>query len=327
MACKLRGGKFTEPFVFAEVVHPIDSLSVFNEDSSAMAFVSTHLTKAAEGKADLWLTSMPHVRSATVIQCSTATPYAFPGEQAQFDVAVRNDGNVHLSGITANLCEKGAATSSKTTVVFNKDSLVESSWNPADNNGVLQNVEPDYSLAPGATSVYRISMTVPDGWSGTKTIVITASEAIAASGGASPQSANSLTTQAEDDIDEWYIDYTTVIDTYPYDELFIPTGDEVDSDELKDAPVTVVKPQPDNPDEKDTSGGKTKGSPTNTGSSGTVGKLGDPVGGLTLATAALAAVSAAFAAYSSRRVALENGEEPDDIIDIDACASDSNRNE
>lgn len=324
MACKLRGGKFSEPFVFAEVVHPIDSLSVFSESSSAMAFVSTHLTKAAEGKADLWLTSMPHVRSATVVQCSTVTPYAFPGEQAQFDVAVRNDGNVHLSGITANLCEKGAATSSKTTVTFNKDSLVESSWNPADENGVLQNVESDYSLAPGATSVYRISMTVPDGWSGTKTVAITASDAIAASSGG-------LTTQADDDYDEWYIDYTTVLDTYPTDELLIPEGDEVDSDELDDAPVTVVEP-PSGAPSSDTpssgASGEKRSAATSARSAATAAaKTGDPLGGFGLAAAAVAAASAAFAVYSNRRAALERGEEPDDIIDVDPCDSDSGRSE
>ena len=307
MACKLRGGKFSEPFVFAEVVHPIDSLSVFSENSSAMAFVSTHLTKAAEGKADLWLTSMPHVRSAIVVQCTTVTPYAFPGEQAQFDVAVRNDGNVHLSGFTANLCEKGATTSSKATVTFNKDSLVESPWNPADENGVLQNVESDYSLAPGATSVYRVSMTVPDGWSGTKTVAITASDAIAASSGG-------LTTQADDDYDEWYIDYTTVLDTYPTDELFIPEGDEVDSDDLDDAPVTVVEP----PSGAIGSGAR---------SARTIGKMGDSLGGFGFAAAAVAAASAAFAVYSNRRAALESGEELDDIIDVDPCDSGSGQNE
>ena len=316
MACKLRNGKFTEPFVFAEVVHPIDSLSVFSEDSSAMAFISTHITDADAGRADLWFTSMPHVRSATVVQCSTVSPYAFPGEQALFDVAVRNDGNVHLLGITANLCEKGAAVSSKAAVTFSKDSIVQSSWNPVNDAGVMQNVEPDYSLAPGATSVYRVAMTVPDGWSGTKTVAITASDAIdAPSGGTS-----TLSTQAENDYDEWYIDYTTVLDTYPTDELLIPAGDAVDSDELQDAPITIVEHK-----NSDSEGDKSS-TTRPVGSSNTIGKTGDSLGGLGLVATALAAVGAAFAAYSGRRVALERGKGSNDVIDIDACTSDSDQN-
>ena len=329
MACKLRDGKFTEPFVFAEVVHPIDSLSVFSENSSAMAFISTHVTDVNAGKADLWFTSMPHVRSATVVQCSTISPYAFPGEQALFDVAVRNDGNVHLSGFTANLCEKGAAVSSKAAVTFSKDSIVQSSWNPVNDAGVMQNVEPDYSLAPGATSVYRVAITVPDGWSGTKTVAITASDAIAAPSGGGP----ALSTQAEDDYDEWYIDYTTVLDTYPTDELLIPAGDEVDSDELEDAPITILEPQ--SPDAggggSGSNGDKSSTTPpagsSNTASSNTIGKTGDPLGGLGLAATALAAVGAAFAAYSGRRVALERGEGSNDVIDIDAYTSDSDQSD
>ena len=331
MACKLRDGKFTEPFVFAEVVHPIDSLSVFSENSSAMAFISTHITDADAGKADLWFTSMPHVRSATVVQCSTVSPYAFPGEQALFDVAVRNDGNVHLSGITANLCEKGAAVSSKATVTFSKDSIVQSSWNPVDDAGVMQNVEPDYSLAPGATSVYRVAITVPDGWSGTKTVAITASDAVAVQSSAVPTRLAKLSTRAVNDYDEWYIDYTTVLDTYPTDELLIPAGDEVDSDELEDAPITILEPQgPDAGGDGGSGGDKSSTTPPagspNTASSNTIGKTGDPLGGLGLAATALAAVGAAFAAYSGRRVALEHSEGSSDVIDIDACTSGSDQN-
>ena len=336
MACKFLGDRFSEPFVFAEIEHPMDTLYAYKDSASAMAFASTEVTDAERGKGNLWYTSMPHIRSATLIQCTGLTAYAFPGEKALFEVAVRNDGNTYLSGFTANLFEKGQKTAaSKTPVVFSKDTLVESNWNPANDDGSLQNVEADYSLAPGATSVYRIAMPVPSSWSGTKTIVITVSEAVltgtgalsAQAGGLSPQ-ADGLYPMADDDCEEWYVDYTTVED-YPDEKLYMPKGYEVDSEELEDAPITVLG----SPD--DVNGGKGGGSDERSGNSSnrenvaaagnstsTTAKTGDSLGALGLAAAAAAAAGAAFAAYSNRRVAIERGEDPGSIIDVEGDGSD-----
>jgi hypothetical protein len=274
--------------------------------------------------------AMPYVRCANVIGFSSIGDYAFPGVASPFNLTIRNDGNVNLSGCSIRLHKRGARDNKDDTltkIVFSKKTLVESNFNPKKGDGTLAGVEPDYSLAPGATSVYRVAITVPDGWSGTKTVAITASDAIAAPSGGGP----ALSTQAEDDYDEWYIDYTTVLDTYPTDELLIPAGDEVDSDELEDAPITILEPQsPDAGGGGGSNGGKSSTTPpassSNSVSSNTIGKTGDPLGGLGLAATALAAVGAAFAAYSGRRVALERGEGSNDVIDIDAYTSDSDQN-
>ena len=172
---------------------------------------------------------------------------------------------------------------------------------------------------------------MPDGWSGTKTVAITASDAVAVQSSAVPTRLAKLSTRAVNDYDEWYIDYTTVLDTYPTDELLIPAGDEVDSDELEDAPITILEPQgPDAGGDGGSGGDKSSTTPPagspNTASSNTIGKTGDPLGGLGLAATALAAVGAAFAAYSGRRVALEHSEGSSDVIDIDACTSGSDQN-
>ena len=326
MACKFLGNRFSEPFVFAEVSHSMDTLYSYNDGTSAIAFASTEVTNAKLGQGNLWYTSMPHVRSATLIQCTSLTAYAYPEEMALFEVAVRNDGNTHLSGFTANLFEKGQkSAASSARVVFSKDTLVESNWNPANDDGSLKNVGPDYLLAPGATSVYRIAMPIPSGWSGTKTIVITASDAIAGEVGGSSIRTNALRPMAEDDYDEWYVDYTAVQD-YPDEEVYIPSGYEVSSEDLEDAPITIKKPSDDDPDDNgggsddpdDNGGGSGNGGGNGGNGDGTTTpSTGDPFSALGLATAAVAAAGAAFAAYSKRRAAIERGEEPDDLIDVE----------
>ena len=67
---------------------------------------------------------------------------------------------------------------------FGEDTLLESNWNPEDDNGNLLNVEPDYSLAPGQIAEYRVEVPIPNDWeSGNYTVSFWAYAPTMAKGG------------------------------------------------------------------------------------------------------------------------------------------------
>ncbi len=179
MACRWRDGKFCDPFVFAEVDYDLDDLCIANASKSGICFMSTDVIDADEAKADLYLTTVPFVKCANVIACSAVSPFAFPGTEALFDLTVRNDGNTFITGFTAQLSEKGGKVKSTKELKFSADTLRESVYNPSE-GGKLQDVLPDYALAPGKTSVYRVAISIPKGWSGTKNVSVKAVDVVVA---------------------------------------------------------------------------------------------------------------------------------------------------
>ncbi len=225
MACRMRDGKFSDPFVFAEVEYDMDNLAVVNVSSDFIGFISTDVLDAGNGTADLYYTAFPFVKCANVIGCEAVTPLAFPGSEAVFDLTVRNDGNTFISGFTAQIMEKGGKSEGSKQVVFSKDTLQESNYNPSE-NGKLKDVEDDYALAPGKTSVYRVSLTIPKGWTGKKSVCVKATDVVVApvkvSSNTAMQGMSDLSAQADPDetdgvAEEGWHD-GDIYETYGYDD-------------------------------------------------------------------------------------------------------------
>ena len=317
MACKLHGGRFSEPFVFAELDHPVDLVELVSSTPACMAFVATSVVDGMSGKGDIWYTAMPNVRSITVLACEALGEYVFPGEKAVLKVSVRNDGNTYLSGFTARMRDLTAGTtgSEEVRVTFDAATLMQSAFNPlveGSTIGELQNVEPDYSLAPGKSAVYQVEFTVPNDWKGTKKVTVLASDATVADSdrGIVAASEDLLTAMSEDGYgDDLYAqaeevyayDFEWPDEEAPYDNLDVI---EFEDEPFYDAPIQVP-----------TDGG---GVANADGSQGTEGGTGAATGvtrqatprtadGLTLGPVATVAgaAGAAMIAYSRRRARIE----------------------
>ena len=324
MACKLHGSgadgeHFSDPFVFAELDHAADLLELVSSTPACLAFIATSVTDGLAGKGDVWYTAMPNVRSITVLACEALGEYVFPGEKAVLKVSVRNDGNTYLSGFTARMRDltAGKTGSEEVRVTFNADTLMQSGFNPlkeGSTTGELQNVEPDYALAPGKSAVYQVEFTVPNDWKGTRKVTVLASDAtVAASDKGIVASSEDVLTAMSDELyaqaEEVYpYDADWADDVAPYDNLDVI---ELEEEEFYDAPIQV--PTNDggvaNADGSGTDGGSGTGSGTGSGSAtGTdrqaLPRTADASSLGPIATAAGAA-GAAMIAYSRRRARVE----------------------
>ena len=206
LACKLRNGKFSDPFVFCEVDYDMDTLvACGTRKSVAMSFISTNLTNPEKSEAEIRYVAMPYVRCANVSGFSSVGDYAFPGVASPFNLTIRNDGNVNLSGCSIRLHKRGAKDNKDDTltkIVFSKKTLVESNYNLKKSDGTLDGVESDYSLAPGKTSVYSVMLMIPKNWAGKVNASVTAQDFVAAKAPGNDvvgQSAGELFVQAEDE--------------------------------------------------------------------------------------------------------------------------------
>lgn len=349
MACRLRNGKFSDPFAFATVDYDMDDLSLVNVSPGSVGFLSTDVIDANKGLANLYYTSMPFVKCANVIACDTVSSFAFPETEALFDLTVRNDGNTYISGFTARLSEKGGKEVSSKELTFSADTLQESVYNPKA-NGTFQNVEDDFALAPGKIAVYRVALMIPKGWSGTKRVNVKATDVVIV-----PVKGQGLSGQADDpdsfafddsnayeyvvgsnnddyDIDEDdYYDILSILgenkffDEDDYDDVHQDPDEDDYELELDDANIS----DGEDPDQEDDSHGKKGGKKSRKTAEKTVDKTaqrstvpvtGDPLGGMNGLLAGAVVAGAAMAAYSRRRLANERAADqalPDDAENDD----------
>ncbi|MBP3885812.1 MAG: hypothetical protein J6D54_12875 [Olsenella sp.] len=200
MACRLRGDRFGDPFVLADLPNDTDALVVAGTNSQAVAEMLRTVyedtgEKTSTGKplyhaADIYYTALPAVRCVTATACEAPRPFVSPGGKINFQVAVRNDGNTYLSGCKLQLCVHNkdkdtyeALAGASATITFGKDTIVESVYNQDDGKGGLTGLEDDYALAPGKTSVYTVTVTVPaDLPTGDKKVLFVASDGVLVKG-------------------------------------------------------------------------------------------------------------------------------------------------
>ena len=188
-ASRLRGGHHSDPFVLADIGyageddpgHMIDNIVSLGGDNSAISIIASEFTDKEKDLATIWYLGIPYVKTVTALDATAVIPFVAPGKVAGFFLTLRNDGNTFLSGCEVAMYDKetmyddsGAllAPAATCNLVFSKDTIHESAWNPKDENGNLTGLEPDDALAPGKTSVYLTEIIIPADWpSGRKEVV------------------------------------------------------------------------------------------------------------------------------------------------------------
>lgn len=305
-------GTFSEPYVFAEVPHRMDTLTLPKRSATdyvrmdayaagEVSFISTEILDAKVGKANIWCTTVPVTRCLTVIEATAEHNVVLPGMSVDINVAVRNDGNEWIRCFDANVCKKDGTVLLQETVFFGPDTLLTSRWNPLGADGKLENNEYDYWLAPGRSGLYRLSFPVPADWSGETEIVVRVAN-LSAKENANPMYVfgDDLGAMAEA-VDP--VEYNEILEDEPYDVLIVEEGGdyEVDAEDLSPAPVTAQGAQEE-----------TGAAPGAGGRSGEVlPRTGDDGGGRGLGALGLAAAAlgAGMAAYSKRRTEIEAEED------------------
>ncbi len=224
-ACRVRADEqgnfhFSDPFVAADVQHPMDTLEVVETHNRYAPFevLSTEYIDTGEKTMDqygdekpfyhasyLWYTSIPNLQCATVTGAACILPAVSAGGPAKFDVEIRNDGNSFLSACTLQMyvhdvemddkdepildsegkyIDRGVqAVGDPFTLEFSEETLLESQYNSKDDKGNFIDVEPDFALPPGKSSFYRVVVEIPEDWGGVKWVSFTASDPVMAEGG------------------------------------------------------------------------------------------------------------------------------------------------
>lgn len=272
MGARLRDGKFSDPFVIADLDHFVDNIVSVSGTKAALAIVTSEMVDSSKDAGLLWRTAVPFVRTITAIGAEAPDAFVAQGKNAEFHITLRNDGNTFLTGCEVAMYE-GSKEVSKSTLKFGKDTLLESPYNPKDGSGNLQNVEGDYALAPGKTGVYKVEILIPKDWHGDYKVSFVSS--------AKPE----LSAQAED---TYVVDYVVEPGEIPMD-LITVEAYESDDVSMNDAPVTVANSK------------RPSGSGSSSGA--VLPKTSDP--GVSALAGGAALAGAALVAYGRRRAEVE----------------------
>ena len=343
MAARIYKGFFSDPFVVAEVDHDMSDLTIVASGSksgtarysvSPLEVLSVeHLQSGTDDsgnplylhhEANVWYTAVPHVVCATVVDCYAPVPFVSAGGTLTFHVTVRNDGNCYLKGCTLQLClhdtvagddGKPVPTASATRVEgsvarleIGEETLVESQFNPRNDKGELENVEVDFTLAPGKRSMYEVRIYIPKDWeAGDKFVSLVASvdktTDVAEGGG--------LSAMADEDI--VYQEFAVEPGEYrPYLERSAPdaeknrtymdiltVGANVKDNSLADAPLTHWRDSSDTEPSGGSSSGGNSGGKKGSSSNTKLPQTGDPLAGIATGLAAAGAALTAYGIYSS----------------------------
>lgn len=313
MAARLRDGKFSDPFVVADLDHYVDTIVSVSGTKAALAIVSGEMVDKERNAGLIWRTAIPFVRTVTAIGAEAPNAFVSPGYNTKFHITLRNDGNTFLTGCEITMYEDGVPVKDEkgnpivVTLKFSKDTLLESTHNPSDGSGGLKNTESDYALAPGKISVYQFEYPIPRSWEVNAQNTNRNHKVTFISSG-KPE----LAAQAEGD---YIVDYVVEPDEVPMDLVSVEAY-SADNVFMNDAPVTVASEGAGSAQGGST-GNEQGGSTGNAqgGRSTTLPRTGD-LGGSALA-GGVALAGAALAAYGRRRAEVEREAAPDEEGDRD----------
>lgn len=203
MAIAQVDGIFTQPFVFAELDHIIDGLVGTTVNGSYVTFLVNTITDIDSSLSDIYDVRVPLLKCLTPVKFFTVEPFVMSGEESEFVVEVRNDGNLIATGATFSLCDGATGE-----VIQSKDVVFEaanfSSVSNAGSNGrfntknftrtqlanpLVKNNGQDV-LLPGQSRTLHIDFDIPEDWHDEKLVHVQISniEVIQPSGMASLQS-------------------------------------------------------------------------------------------------------------------------------------------
>lgn len=179
-------GLFTQPFVLCELDHPVDYVVSMTSMGAAATLIAAETTDADASRASIHDIRVPLAVCATPVSVTTAGPFVYAGEESDFNVEVRNDGNTIVSGFTAELLDGTGSVVDSTQVTLDAAVLA--------NDGDVENGKGEESvyeveslphelaqsplvaasngqlLAPGKTACYRVSFAIPTSWSAERTV-------------------------------------------------------------------------------------------------------------------------------------------------------------
>ena len=316
MAARLWNNKFSDPFILADIDHDIDGIVSVSGTGTALTVVSSELVDRETNTGKLWYTSIPFVRTATVIAASCDMPFVSPGGVVEFHITVRNDGNTYIKGcacVMYDMADQHLGDAWEpcdyAQVGFEEYSLIPSVYNPPDEDGKPTNHEDDYALAPGKTGVYLATLMVPMEWEGSHEITFVGAHAWY---DLVEDNADELDAQAKPRV----VNYHVRPGDIPMDVLTVDTSG-VSKTPMDDAPVSVVsRDAGDNADGPSEGGSGAPNSGTRGGDSQLPKGGGNPQvpkrggnpqlpntgdGGSMALAGGLAAAGAAVLAYERRR--------------------------
>jgi len=311
MAARIRNNKFSDSFIMADLDHNIDTIVRMDASGTALTVVGSELVDSNRDLATIWYLSIPFVKTVTAVACEPVSPFVTPGKPAQFYVSLRNDGNTFLAGCDVAMYDKDVSLTEPAgvgSVTFSKETIRESAWNQKDADGNLIDVEPDYVLAPGKTSVYIVQIDIPQGWAGRKNLVFVSRDGRMISGmvGMDDES------ETEANVVEYSIPPEQA-DEEATDIVVIDDPDYWDDAYIWDAPVGIATSSDGVPPSPANGGGASGGNASSgsgkrgnaTGSK--LPKMGDPTS--LAAAAGLAAAGTAIAALGKSMRDAEDDEE------------------
>ncbi|MDO4797234.1 MAG: hypothetical protein Q4A01_04340 [Coriobacteriales bacterium] len=183
MSARLWNNKFSDPFILAELDHRVDNIVSVSGTSAALTVVSSELEDVDNNAGTMWYTSIPFVRTVTIIGAECEMPFVVPGGIAEFFVTIRNDGNTYVKGCVVQMYDEADKDAGDEwepcgyAQVGFENELVASMYNPPDANGNPTNAEEDGALAPGKIGVYRALMMIPMEWEGSHRITFVGTHA------------------------------------------------------------------------------------------------------------------------------------------------------
>ena len=211
-ASKYIDGAFCEDFEFCELTHPIDSLLPITFTSKQSTFISSEITDADRSQATLSYLVVPHAVVAEIEGFTPIDYFVCAGSPCEFELSVRNHGNVVISGFDVDLIDPddnnnvvssahvGQIDPSKVRLTPTSRNWVAAEEDNAANgrltlpggwaervagfraasveddalagNGELSPSLESGQLMPGKTIGYPVTFDIPDHWEGVKTVIV-----------------------------------------------------------------------------------------------------------------------------------------------------------
>lgn len=331
MAVAYVDGLFTRPFIFCELDHLIDGFVAATVQDRYVTFMANCITDIDRSTADIYDVRVPLVKCLTPVSLVTVEPFALSGEDCEFSIEVRNDGNLVACAATFTLYDAQGNKVDSKRVTFGKDAVARPDKAACDYDTdkipshQLQNelvVDDGCNvLVPGASEQYRVIYAIPDDWSDKTTVYVKLSDIEVIT----PTNANS-----------GFQEYHIADGDCPTLELALADEVSGDGSGLSSGEVHVKSTDDggDDDDDDDDNKKSRKGSDSGSGGSSGSGSDDGPDGGSggstspqtgdsllgNMALAAAGALGAGMLAYSARRTALAQqdasaGADADDAAD------------
>ncbi len=179
-------GIFTRPFVFCELDHVIDDLASATTNTGYVSFMASSITDIDNSLSDVYDVRVPFVKCLTVQNFIAVEPFALCGEECEFSIQVRNDGNTVVKAATFAFYDAANTDEPVDTkhVVFKDDTQVSAQVTQGDGlydtsgftskqlANPLVAADGVAVLTPGETRTIRVGFMIPEEWENKKDVLV-----------------------------------------------------------------------------------------------------------------------------------------------------------